>query len=86
MNLLSLVPSIAWLRQYRREWLRPDMIGGLTAAAVVIPKAMAVVQRSSLGPRLGRERMFFNVETAVEAFRRLGAPGAAIPTIQRGGK
>ena len=26
---------------YQREWLRPDLIAGLTAAAVVIPKAMA---------------------------------------------
>lgn len=41
MTPLGLIPSIAWLRKYRREWLRPDIIAGLTAAAVVIPKAMA---------------------------------------------
>lgn len=29
------------LQGYQREWLRPDLIAGLTAAAVVIPKAMA---------------------------------------------
>ena len=29
------------LHGYQREWLRPDLIAGLTAAAVVIPKAMA---------------------------------------------
>jgi MFS superfamily sulfate permease-like transporter len=26
-----------WLLRYRRDWLRPDVIAGLTAAAVVIP-------------------------------------------------
>src|ERR1700735_4189213 len=30
-----------WLVSYRKEWLRPDVIAGLTTAAVVIPKAMA---------------------------------------------
>lgn len=31
----------AWLATYRRDWLRADGVAGLTAAAVVIPKAMA---------------------------------------------
>jgi high affinity sulfate transporter 1 len=35
----GLIPE--WLRGYRREWLRLDVVAGLTAAAVVIPKAMA---------------------------------------------
>lgn len=30
-----------WLGGYRKEWLRPDLIAGLTTGAVVIPKAMA---------------------------------------------
>ena len=34
-----LVP--AWLREYRSDWLRFDITAGLTAAAVVIPTAMA---------------------------------------------
>jgi len=32
------------------------------------PAALEVVQRSSLGPLLGRERMFFNVHRAVETY------------------
>ncbi len=32
---------LSWLSGYRREWLQPDVLAGLTAAAVVIPKAMA---------------------------------------------
>ena len=30
-----------WLLNYRRDWLRGDLVGGVTAAAVVIPKVMA---------------------------------------------
>ena len=32
---------ITWLPSYRKEWIRYDVVAGLTAAAVVIPKAMA---------------------------------------------
>jgi sulfate permease, SulP family len=32
---------VRWLLNYRRDWLRGDLVGGATAAAVVIPKVMA---------------------------------------------
>jgi MFS superfamily sulfate permease-like transporter len=35
------LPRAGWLPGCRREWLRADVVAGLTAAAVVIPKAMA---------------------------------------------
>src|SRR6266404_2161284 len=35
------VPALAWLRSYQRPWLRSDVVAGLTAAAVVVPQAMA---------------------------------------------
>jgi MFS superfamily sulfate permease-like transporter len=35
------VPLLEWLLEYRKEWLRHDLVAGLTTAAVVIPKAMA---------------------------------------------
>jgi SulP family sulfate permease len=34
-------PFASWLFAYRREWLAGDLVGGLSAAAVVIPKVMA---------------------------------------------
>jgi sulfate permease, SulP family len=40
------------------------------------PAALEVVQRSPLGPRLGRERMFFNVNRAVEAYLAQRSPAA----------
>src|SRR5215813_7029845 len=42
-----------WLTSYRREWLRPDVIGGLTTAAVVIPKAMAYATIAGLPVQMG---------------------------------
>jgi high affinity sulfate transporter 1 len=42
MNTLDkTVPIFPWLRAYRKEWLRADVVAGLTTSAVVIPKAMA---------------------------------------------
>src|SRR5208337_816524 len=42
-----------WLVTYRREWLRPDVIAGLTTAAVVIPKAMAYASIAGLPVQVG---------------------------------
>ena len=38
---------------YPREWLRPDVIAGLTAAAVVVPKAMAYATIAGLPVQVG---------------------------------
>jgi high affinity sulfate transporter 1 len=35
------LPALQWLRSYDRTWFRFDAIAGLTAAAVVVPQAMA---------------------------------------------
>jgi high affinity sulfate transporter 1 len=38
---------------YRREWLRPDLVAGLTTAAVVVPKAMAYATVAGLPVEIG---------------------------------
>ena len=38
---------------YRKEWFRPDLIAGLTTAAVVIPKAMAYATIAGLPVQVG---------------------------------
>ena len=53
MPLASLIPALAWGRDYRREWLRFDVVAGLTAAAVVIPKAMAYATIAGLPLQVG---------------------------------
>src|SRR3954451_3102863 len=35
---LGLVPLVAQLRGYRREWLRRDLLAGVVVAALIIPK------------------------------------------------
>src|SRR5262245_32392459 len=46
-----LVPS--WIRDYRRAWLGRDVVAGLTAAAVVLPKAMAYATIAGLPVQVG---------------------------------
>jgi sulfate permease, SulP family len=49
----SLVPAVSWLRQYPKEWLRADILAGLAAAAVVVPKAMAYATIAGLPVQVG---------------------------------
>ena len=39
------------------------------------PEVLKVVQQSPLGRTLGRERMFFNVQSAVERYEQIAAAG-----------
>jgi len=47
------LPLLDWLSRYQSAWLRPDIIAGLTTAAVVIPKAMAYATVAGLPIELG---------------------------------
>lgn len=51
--LARLVPAVGWLSGYQSEWLRFDLLAGLTAAAVVIPKAMAFAAIAGLPLEVG---------------------------------
>ena len=41
-------PLREWLVSYRADWLRPDIVAGLTTGAVIIPKAMAYAMMAGL--------------------------------------
>ena len=47
------LPIADWLFSYRKDWLWPDVVAGLTAAAVVIPKAMAYATIAGLPVQVG---------------------------------
>ena len=47
------VPGAGWIRGYRKEWFGSDVTAGLTAAAVVIPKAMAYATIAGLPLQVG---------------------------------
>jgi SulP family sulfate permease len=57
-ELSALIPSLGWLPAYRKELLRPDVIAGLTAASVVIPKAMAYAAIAGLPVEVGLYTIF----------------------------
>ena len=57
-RLVALVPSATWLRAYRKTWLQPDVMAGLTSAAVVIPKAMAYATIAGLPVQVGLYTVF----------------------------
>ena len=45
--------ALEWLASYRKEWLPLDVVAGLTAAAVVIPKALAYATIAGLPVEVG---------------------------------
>lgn len=49
----SHAPWPEWARHYRKSWLKPDVIAGLTSAAVVIPKALAYATVAGLPVQVG---------------------------------
>lgn len=54
----GLIPGITWLRDYQKQWMRADVIAGLVAAAVVIPKAMAFATIAGLPVQVGLYTVF----------------------------
>lgn len=40
-GIAKYVPIVGWLPHYKSDWSRFDVLAGVTAAAVVIPQAMA---------------------------------------------
>ena len=39
-RLARFIPLLQWAPQYQRQWLRADLIAGLTVTALVVPKAL----------------------------------------------
>jgi high affinity sulfate transporter 1 len=52
-GLSRFIPILSWLPGYPSGWLRFDLIAGLTAAAVVIPQAMAYAAIAGLPVQVG---------------------------------
>jgi SulP family sulfate permease len=50
---LRLLPGLALLRNYRREWLRPDLVAGFSVCVVMIPSVMAYAGLMGLRPQHG---------------------------------
>ncbi len=81
--LADLAPGIGVLRAYRREWLRPDLVAGLTVGAMLIPQSMAYAELAGMPPEYGFYAVLgpLVVYTLFGTSRHLGVgpePGTAI--------
>ncbi|WP_233837733.1 SulP family inorganic anion transporter [Paraburkholderia sp. ZP32-5] len=47
------LPILEWVRDYQKSWIKPDVIAGVTAAAVVLPKSMAYATVAGLPVQVG---------------------------------
>ena len=52
-RLSSFAPGILWLRSYKQEWLRPDLIAGLTLAAYLLPAGIGDASLAGLPAQAG---------------------------------
>jgi sulfate permease, SulP family len=52
-NWLKFFPPARWLAEYRADWLRPDIIAGVTLAAYAIPVSLAYAALAGLPPQIG---------------------------------
>ena len=52
-GIAKYIPILGWLPNYQSGWLRFDLVAGLTAAAVVIPQAMAYATIAGLPIQVG---------------------------------
>ena len=52
-KLSGYVPIIRWASSYRREWFGPDVVAGLTVAALVVPKSLGYAGIASVPLQYG---------------------------------
>jgi high affinity sulfate transporter 1 len=50
----------SWLPEYRREWLRPDLVAGLTLAAYLLPAGIGDASLAGLPPEAGLYACLFS--------------------------
>src|SRR3712207_1618679 len=51
--IVRLLPRLATARAYRRGWLRPDLIAGLTVFTILVPQGMAYGELAGVEPIAG---------------------------------
>jgi high affinity sulfate transporter 1 len=56
----SLLPSLKWLKEYQRAWLRGDTVAGITLAAYLLPAALGDASLAGLPPEAGLYACLFS--------------------------
>ena len=52
-SLARWIPALTWLRAYDRNWLRGDVVSGITLAAYLVPAAVGDASLANLRPEAG---------------------------------
>src|SRR5437764_5885400 len=47
------IPVLGWLRRYDRNWLRGDVVAGITLAAYLLPAGLGDASLANLPPQAG---------------------------------
>ncbi len=58
--LNSAVPALTWLRAYPIDWLRGDLVAGITLAAYLLPAALGDASLANLPPQAGLYACLFS--------------------------
>jgi high affinity sulfate transporter 1 len=53
-------PALTWLRTYQRNWLRADLVAGVTLAAYLMPAGLADASLANLPPEAGLYACLFS--------------------------
>jgi hypothetical protein len=52
-GIIGSLPPTRWLAEYRADWLRGDLVAGVTLAAYAIPVSLAYAALAGLPPQVG---------------------------------
>src|SRR5947208_10879116 len=53
-------PAMLWLRKYQRQWLRADVVAGVTLAAYLLPAGIGDASLANLPPEAGLYACLFS--------------------------
>ncbi|RBP38053.1 high affinity sulfate transporter 1 [Roseimicrobium gellanilyticum] len=56
----SILPGLRWIREYRREWLKQDVLAGVTLAAYLLPAGIGDASLANLPPEAGLYACLFS--------------------------
>jgi high affinity sulfate transporter 1 len=59
-GLARWMAAVGWLREYRRDWLRGDIVAGITLAAYLLPAGIADASLANLPPEAGLYACLFS--------------------------
>jgi len=77
-------PPARWLAEYRADWLRSDVVAGVTLAAYAIPVSLAYAGLAGLPPQAGVYGYLLGGLGYALARRRFATPVSAGPTCPPG--